>query len=208
MDKLIECKLKENLKLEGREIFSQIGILICALEKPLEEEACREIQYHPLKVASAQEIECQSEYSYIKRFCWLIDIGLSAIAVRERVGQSVSERQEGQMTKLLHHSAWIWMKADQRIQQGRLLCFIDREIFDQTRGGVIWQQLPIGKSNKSHISVEHSLKFSSLKLWEYSLVSWSTTAYQRFPDMNPDVKSRLVEDFCWQPTPYSRICNS
>ena len=53
MDKLIECKLKENVKLEGREIreiFSQIGILRCALEKPLEEEACREIQYHPLKV--------------------------------------------------------------------------------------------------------------------------------------------------------------
>ena len=69
MDKLIECKLKENVKLEGREIFSQIGILRCALEKPLEEEACREIQYHPLKVTSAQEIECQSEYSYIKRFC-------------------------------------------------------------------------------------------------------------------------------------------
>ena len=72
MDKLVECKLKENVKLEGRdmrEIFSQIGILRCALEKPLEEEACREIQYHPLKVTSAQEIECQSEYSYIKRLC-------------------------------------------------------------------------------------------------------------------------------------------
>ena len=70
MDKLIECILKENVKLEGRdmrEIFSQIGILRCALEKPLEEEACREIQYHPLKVTSAQEIECQSEYSNFKK---------------------------------------------------------------------------------------------------------------------------------------------
>ena len=131
----------------------------------------------------------------LKRFCWLIDIGhmrgtvgkrvstlsLSAIAVRERVGQSVSERQEGQMTELLHHSAWIWMKADQRIQQGRLLCFIDREIFDQTSGGVIWQQLPIGKWRQTKVIYRFSTVFIFEIMREYSLVSWSTTAYQRFP---------------------------